>query len=100
MCEGLFIKELNAKNAYQNFEFSKSIIGDLGGWNCFERILCVCKAFLLRRASMYAAKFGYSADKMQYYGTVDRSGKNIGPDTWWQNNDAVKRVMAEIERIG
>lgn len=100
MPKALFIKEPKAKNAYQNFEFSKYIIGDLGGWNRFEHILCIGKAFLLRRASMYAAKFDYPADKMQYYGTVDRSGKNIGPDSWWQNNDAVKRVMAEIERIG
>ena len=49
---------------------------------------------------MYAAKFGYPFEKMQYYGTVDTEGKNIGPDTWWQSEDARKRVMAEIERIG
>lgn len=100
MPETLFIKEPRAKNAYQNFEYSKFIIDGLGGWNRFKHILCIGKAFILRRASMYAAKFGYPADKMQYYGTVDRDGKNIGPDTWWQSEDAIRRVMAEIERIG
>ena len=100
MPEELFIEEPNAKNSCQNFEFSKPVIEDLGGWDKFDRILCIGKAFLLRRASMYAAKFGYPFEKMQYYGTVDTEGKNIGPDTWWQSEDARKRVMAEIERIG
>ena len=100
MPEELFIKEPSAKNSCQNFEFSKSVIEDLGGWDKFDRILCIGKAFLLRRASMYAAKFGYPFEKMQYYGTVDTEGKNIGRDTWWQSVDARKRVMAEIERIG
>ena len=98
--ERLFIKEPKSKNACQNFAYSEPIIKGLGGWECFEHILCIGKAFLLRRASMYSAKFGYPADKMQYFGTVDCSGKNIGPDSWWKNEDAVKRVMAEIERIG
>lgn len=96
----LFVKEPYAKNACQNFEFSKGIIEDIGGWSSFEHILCIGKAFLLRRASMYATKFGYPENKMQYYGTVDIENKNIGPNTWWQNEEAIKRVMAEIERIG
>lgn len=100
MQKGRFIKESAAKNACQNFEFSKCIIEDLGGWNKFNRILCIGKAFLLRRASMYAAKFGYPEEKMQYYGTVDTEGRNIGPETWWQSDEAIIRVMAEIERIG
>lgn len=96
----LFIKEPNAKNAYENFKFCKEIIEELGGFEKFNNILCVGKAFSLRRASMYAAKFEYPVEKMQYFGTVDTQGKNIGPNTWWQNEDAIKRVMAEIERIG
>lgn len=100
MSSKLFIKEPNAKNAYENFKYCKEIIEELGGFEKFNNILCVGKAFLLRRASMYAAKFEYPAEKMQYFGTVDTQGKNIGPNTWWQNEDAIKRVMAEIERIG
>lgn len=100
MPKELFIKEPRAKNACQNFEFSRDIIEDLGGWSSFEKILCIGKEFLLRRASMYAAKFEYPSDKMQYYGTVDVEGKNIGSNTWWKSEDAIKRVMAEIERIG
>ncbi len=64
------------------------------------RFLCIGKDFLLRRASMYAAKCGYPVDKVQYYGIVDTEGKNIGKATWWENQEAVRRVMAEIRRIG
>lgn len=100
MPERLFIKEPNAKNACENFEYSKDIISKMGGFEAFKSILCVGKAFILRRASMYANKFGYPEGKMQYYGTVDTDGKNIGPDTWWKTKEACDRVMAEIERIG
>ena len=96
----LFIKEPNAKNACQNFEYSKRIIDKLGGFERFDSILCIGKAFLLRRASMYASKFGYPANKMQYYGTVDTQGRNIGKNTWWKTDSSIERVMAEIERIG
>ena len=100
MPEKMFIKESKAKNACQNFEFSREIICSLGGFEHYKNILCIGKAFLLRRASMYAAKFGYPAEKMQYFGTVDTDGKNIGHDTWWKNDAAIERVMAEIERLG
>lgn len=95
-----FIKESKAKNAYQNFEYSKDIINQLGGFEKFDNILCIGKAFLLRRASMYASKFSYPSHKIQYYGTVDIEGRNIGKYTWWKTNAAIERVMAEIERIG
>ena len=49
---------------------------------------------------MYVSKLGYPAEKMQYYGTVDREGKNIGADIWWKSDEAIERVMAEVERIG
>lgn len=100
MPSDLFIKERQATNAYQNFLYSKQIIMDLGGFERFPSILCIGKAFLLRRASMYAAKLGYPADKMQYYGTVDHEGRNIGKDTWWKSDTAIERVLAEIKRIG
>lgn len=100
MPQELFIQEPNAKNTCQNFEFSKPIIEGIGGFDAFQNILCIGKAFLLRRASMYAARFHYPSEKMQYYGTVDTEGRNIGPETWWKNEEATSRVMAEIERIG
>lgn len=100
MPSDLFIKECQATNAYENFLYSKQIIMDLGGFEQFSNILCIGKAFLLRRASMYAAKLGYPADKMQYYGTVDHEGRNIGKDTWWKSDTAIERVLAEIKRIG
>lgn len=100
MPPSLFIKENRATNAYQNFFYSKETIMELGGFDSFRHILCVGKAFLLRRASMYAAKLEYPMDKMQYFGTVDSEGRNIGKTTWWKSNAAVERVLAEIERIG
>lgn len=96
----LFIKENRATNASENFIFSREIIETLGGFERFGSILCIGKAFLLRRASMYAAKHAYPADRMQYYGTVDAAGRNIGRTTWWQSRAAIERVLAEIRRIG
>ena len=96
----LFIKENRASNASENFAFSKTIIDALGGFDSFEGVLCVGKAFLLRRASMYAAKQGYPTGKMQYFGTVDAEGRNIGKTTWWKSTPATERVLAEIRRIG
>ncbi len=100
MSAEMFIKENRATNASENFAFSKLIIEDLGGFDRFDSILCVGKAFLLRRASMYAAKQGYPIEKMQYFGTVDTEGRNIGKTTWWKSDAAVERVLAEIRRIG
>ena len=100
MPPSLFIKENQATNAYQNFLYSKQIIMEMGGFDSFQQILCVGKAFLLRRASMYAAKLDYPMDKIQYFGTVDSMGRNIGKATWWKSEAAINRVLAEIERIG
>ncbi len=96
----LFIKEEQATNACQNFEYSKTIIQNIGGFGQYKKILCIGKDFLMRRASMYAAKFEYPAEKMQYYGIVDKQGLNIGKMTWWETEEAKKRVLAELERIG
>lgn len=98
--EYLFLLENKATNAYQNFLFSKEIIETLGGFDQFSQILCIGKAFMLRRSSMYAAKLGYPVEKMQYYGTVDRAGRNIGKDCWWKSQPSVERVLAEVKRIG
>ena len=96
----LFAKECKATNAYLNFLNSKELLQKRGGFEKYSSILCIGKAFLLRRASMYASKLGYPIEKMQYYGTVDREGKNIGADSWWKSDEAINRVMAEVERIG
>jgi len=100
MDKNLFIKEPQATNAYLNFLYSKNIIDKIGGFDKFNTILVVGKAFLIRRAKMYASKLGYPQNKMQYYGTVDKEGINIDPACWWESDNSVKRVMAEIERIG
>ena len=71
----LFFKEPNATNTYENFKYSLGIINNWGGFDRFSNILVIGKAFLLRRASMYAAKFNYPSCKMQYYGT--RLSENI-----------------------
>ena len=96
----LFLKECKATNTYFNFLYSKELIQQMGGFDSFSSILCIGKAFMLRRASMYAAKLDYPIEKMQYYGTVDKQGKNIGADCWWESETATERVMAEIKRIG
>ena len=49
---------------------------------------------------MYAAKLEYPVERMQYFGTVDSEGRNIGKDTWWKSKAAVERVLSEIRRIG
>lgn len=49
---------------------------------------------------MYAAKLGYPAEKLQYFGVADQEGRNIAKDAWWESEVSVKRVMAEVERIG
>lgn len=96
----IFLKENRATNAKENFLYSKELIETIGGFGAFKHILCIGKAFLLRRASMYAANFQYPADKLQYWGTVDAEGRNIGKYTWWKNKPAIERVLAEIRRIG
>lgn len=101
MKKELFIEEPEATDTSKNFLFSKEIISTtLGGFGSFENILIIGKAFLERRASMYARFLGYPVDNMDYYGLVDKNGLDIGEDSWWKNPSSVERVMKEIERIG
>lgn len=93
------IIEDKATNSLENFKFSKSLIEEVKQIDGFNQILCICKAFLTRRAKMCAAACGYPVAKIDFYGTVDTVGKNIGPDTWYQSDAAIKRVMEEIKRI-
>lgn len=96
----LFIKEPQATNAYLNMVYAKEIIDKKGGMDAFRHVLVVGNSFLLRRISLYAAKLGFPAERLQYYGVWDKNGRNIGPDSWWKSEVAVSRVMAEVERIG
>lgn len=100
MPKELFVKEPLATNAYLNMVYAKEIIEEKGGFDAFGKILCVGNSFLLRRVSLYAAKLGFPADRLQYYGVWDKAGRNIGPDSWWKSEVSVNRVMAEVERIG
>ena len=96
----LFVKEPKATNAYLNMVYAKEMIEEKGGFEAFGHMLVVGNSFLLRRISLYAAKLGFPAERMQYYGVWDKEGRNIGPDSWWKSEVAVNRVMAEVERIG
>ncbi len=100
MPKELFVKEPKATNAYLNMVYAKEIMEEKGGKDAFNHILVVGNSFLLRRISLYVAKLGFTADRMQYYGVWDKAGRNIGPDSWWKSEVAVQRVMAEVERIG
>ena len=101
------VMEDQATNSYQNLAFTKKLIEenaavfpDKRDLNAFDRILIVGKAFMMRRAEMCARRLCYPMDKLAYFGTVDREGRNIGKDSWWLNETAIARVYAEIERIG
>ena len=96
----LFLKESKATNAYLNMVYAKDLILAQGGFEKYKHILCVGNSFLLRRASMYAAKLEYPIERMQFFGVYDREGRNISPDAWWKSEVSVQRVMAELERIG
>lgn len=98
----LFLKENRATNTYLNLLYTKELLEaqEPEGLDAFSRILCVGNSFLLRRASLYAAKLGFPAERMQYFGVWDKNGRNIGPDSWWKSEVSVQRVMAEVERIG
>lgn len=95
----LFWIENQATNALENYLFSKKIIEEHGGFKSFKSILCIGKAFMMRRSKMAAVACGYPAERLDFFGTVDRAGRNIGADTWWQSDDAQKRVMEELGRI-
>lgn len=92
--------ESNATNAYQNLEFSKVLIENIGGFEKYDKILFVGKAFMLRRTQMCAKRLEYPMEKIYYHGLVDYTARNIAPDNWWIMEDARKRVMEEVERIG
>lgn len=102
MSPQLFMKENRATNTYLNLLYAKELIEEKksGGLDSCSHILCVGNSFLLRRASLYAAKLGFPAERMQYYGVWDKNGRNIGPDSWWTSEVSIQRVMAEVERIG
>ena len=101
------VMEDQATNSYQNLAFTKKLIEedraafpDKRDLDSFARILIIGKSFMMRRAEMCARRLDYPMEKLAYFGTVDREGRNIGKDSWWLNDSAIARVYAEIERIG
>lgn len=96
----VFIIEDRATNALENVIFSKEKINETGGFDHFKSILFLGKAFMLRRAKMSAMAQKYPMNKIQYYGLVDRSGRNIAADSWWMHEESRIRVLQEVERIG
>ena len=95
----IFTLECKATNALENFKYSKPIAESIKPLEGFEKILIIGRAFMTRRAKMCASACGYPTDKIDFYGTIDRAGKNIGPDSWWKSSDATKRVLEELERV-
>ena len=101
------VLEDQATNSYENLAFTKKLIeenevlfSDARELGAFGRILIIGKSFMMRRVEMCARRLGYPMEKLAYFGTVDREGRNIGKDCWWLNESAVARVFGEIERIG
>jgi len=97
--ENIFIIEDNATNTLENLQFSKPKAEEIQPLTSYRKILFIGKAFMARRAMMCASACGYPVDKIDFYGTVDKKGKNINADTWWQSEEATKRVLEEIRRI-
>ena len=100
LSEKMFVVEDKATNSFENLLFSKKLIEDMGGFEIYEHILFISKAFLSRRAQMGAAQLGYPMHKIEYCGLVDKEGRNIAKDSWWERDESRLRVMAEVERIG
>lgn len=96
----IFIIEDRATNALENVIFSKEKIVELGGFDQFKSILFLGKAFMMRRAQMSAMAQEFPMNKIQYYGLVDRNGRNIAADSWWKRDESRVRVLQEVERIG
>lgn len=95
----IFVLEKQATNALENFKFSKPIAEQIKLLEEFNGILCIGRAFMSRRAKMCASACGYPAESIDFYGTVDKKGKNIGPDTWWKSDAAIQRVLEELKRV-
>lgn len=97
--EDIFVLEKQATNALENFKFSKPIAEQIKPLENFDGILCIGRAFMTRRAKMCASACGYPVELIDFYGTVDRKGKNIGSDSWWESDAAIKRVLEELKRV-
>ena len=93
------IVEDKSTNALENFKYSLLLISKVASIDSFSKILCIGRAFMGRRAIMSASACGYPIESIDYYGTVDRQGKNIGPDSWWKSEPAKIRVLEELKRI-
>lgn len=103
----MFVLEDRASNSYENLAFTRELIEtdrehfpDRRSLNDFCRILFIGKSFMMRRVEMCARRLDYPPEKLAYYGTVDRDGRDIGKDSWWKSETAASRVYGELERIG
>ncbi|MBQ6686889.1 MAG: YdcF family protein [Bacilli bacterium] len=97
--KSIFIIEDKATNTLENLKFSKTKAEEIQSLTTYRNILFIGKAFMARRAIMCASACGYPVDKIDFFGTVDKKGKNIGPNSWWKSEEATKRVLEEIKRI-
>ncbi len=95
----IFLLETEATNTLENFKYSKPIAEKIKPIDSFDKILCIGRAFMTRRAKMCAAACDYPTSKIDFYGTVDSKGKNIGSNSWWKNEAAIKRVLEELKRV-
>ena len=95
----IFVLEKQATNALENFKFSKPMAEQIKPLEKFNGILCIGRAFMCRRAKMCASACGYPTEAIDFYGTVDKKGKNIGPNSWWKNEAAIKSVLEELKRV-
>lgn len=97
--EEVFILEKEATNTIENFKLTKPIAEAIKPLDSFDGILCVGRAFMARRAKMCAVACGYPIENMDFFGTVDKNGKNISSDSWWKSEQAIKRVLEELKRV-
>lgn len=97
--KNMLLQEKMATNTLENFKFSKEIIQSSKDLQAFQSILVIGNAFLMRRAKMCAAACHYPMEKVEYYGISEKGDRNIGADSWWKSEEAVRRVMEELGRI-
>jgi uncharacterized SAM-binding protein YcdF (DUF218 family) len=92
------ITEEQATNTKENFVFSRRLIEERWGWSAIRKVAVVCLAFQARRALMTAAAHWPEEVELVFRPVIDE--RDIGSDTWWQNEAGRHRVLAEIRRIG
>jgi uncharacterized SAM-binding protein YcdF (DUF218 family) len=95
--ESFLIEEL-ATDTKKNFEYSAPIIDANIGFDKIRTILFVCKTFHTRRVLMTAKASFPNHIEYLFYPVSDE--RNIQKDNWWLDEVSLKRVLAEVRRIG